>query len=85
MVPGPADLLEHPEIELVEEPGLSKDRNKLCGLQESVDRISPAGQDLGSRDLAGEDPDHGLVADPDPALLDRLVDMGGKVASHRPA
>ena len=85
VVPGPADLLEDVEIELVEEPCPAERRHELPGLEEPVDRIVPAGQDLGRGDFAGEHADCRLEAQPDPAFLYRLVDMGDNIAAHHPA
>ena len=68
-------LLEHVEIQLIDQPGLFERGYKLGGGKKTEGRIDPAGQRLFVADLAVGGPDDRLVVHLDPALGKRAVQV----------
>ncbi len=68
-----AYLLEHVEVQLVDLAGLLQDGDEPSRGDHAVHRIDPPHQRLTVADGCGHRPDHGLIIDLNPAVLQRLV------------
>ena len=76
-------LLEHIEVELVDQPRVLQIGDKAARRQDSVLRVDPARQRLLVADVSVGRADDGLVIDPDPVLGDGPVQILADMAAAR--
>ena len=73
------DLVQHVQIQLVNQLGFLQHGNELGGRQEALRRVDPAGQRFFVAHPAVGCADDGLIVHLDPALGKRLVQIAGNV------